>query len=629
MYGWQGTILRVNLTNGKITKEPLSNELAHKYIGGRGLTSKLLYDEVKPGTDSLGPDNKLIFGTGPACGTIVPGSQRWTLSCKGTLSNFISDANCGSRFGAGLKYAGYDVLIIEGSSDRPVYLLIDGDHVSIKDAMHLWGKTTTESTRILEREIGSPNVRVVSIGQAGENLVKFSSVIGDKRAAARAGGAVMGSKKLKAIAAMGNRGVKIANRKSLEKVVGEVYQMWQSGELAQRLKVAREEGLFASIGTFAELGMCGTKNFREATWPDYRSKVAAPGRKRFARFKSCFSCSLGCQTSHLWVITDGPYAGAAGEDFMAPAHHYLTQIGNTSVDFMFKLSALSDEYGMDNMNTGEVLGFAMECYEAGILTPSDLGGLKLEWGNIEATSELLDMIVFRKGIGDVLAEGATSAARVFGKGSEKYVMEVKGQAVDCMDPRGSKGYALGYAVAARGAEHCRAKMPIWVAPHWSNNPEYLKEMFNFNGRELDSLHEGHMGEMYKWYEDVNTFNHLLEACVFIFKSTPDTARLMADFYNAVTGEKISPQECITIGERVVNLERAFNIREGLTRKDDSLPDRFTKEPMPDGPLKGQRVNLEPMLSEYYEFRGWDKDTGIPKRKKLEELGLEEVADHIF
>jgi aldehyde:ferredoxin oxidoreductase len=627
MYGWQGIILRVDLTSGKISKEPLNQELAHKYVGGRGLNSKLLYDEVEPGTDPLGPHNKLIFGTGPACGTLVPGGQRWTLTCKATLSNFLSDANCGSRFGVALKYAGYDVLIIEGKSDRPVYLLIDGDNVSIKDASHIWGKTTTEATRILETEIGTPDVRVVSIGQAGENLVKFSSVISENRAAARAGGAVMGSKKLKAIAARGNKGVKIADRKMLEKVASEVYQMRHSGELSQRLKMARDEGIFASIGAFAELGMVGTKNYREGTWPEYRSKVAAPGKKRFARFKPCFSCPFGCSTSHLWVITEGPYAGTAGEDFMAPAHHYVTQIGNPNVDFMFKLAALSDEYGMDNMATGGVIGFAMECYEAGILTPSDLGGLKLEWGNIEATGELFDMIAFRRGIGNVLAEGATAAARVIGKESEKYVMEVKGQAVDVMDPRGSKGYALGYAVAARGGEHCRVKMPIWVAPHWSK--EYLKEMFKFEGRELDSLHEEHMGEMYKWYEDVQTFEHLLETCVFLFAPTPDTPRLMATLYNAVTGLEIIPSEILTIGERVTNLERGFNIREGLTRKDDSLPDRFTKEPMPDGPLKGQIVNLEPMVSEYYEFRGWDKDTGVPTRKKLEELGLEEVARDIL
>jgi len=631
MYGWHGTILRVNLTSGKITKEPLSKELAHKYVGGRGLNSKLLYDEVKPGTDPLGPDNKLIFGIGPACGTIVPGSQRWTVTCKATLSNFLSDGSCGSQFGPALKYAGYDGLIIEGISDRPVYLLIDGDNVSIRDALHLWGKTTTETERVIETEVGTPDVQVVSIGQAGENLVKFASIVGDKRVAARAAGAVMGSKKLKAIAARGNKGVKVADRKMLEKAVGEEYQMWRSGDFPQRLKGRREGGMFLSMSGFAELGVFGTKNFREATWPEYRSKVAAPAIKRSVRgLKSCFSCPVTCNTSHVFVITEGPYAGVAGANCMTPARTYISQIGNTDVDFMFKLHALSDEYGMDEMSTGAVLSFAMECYEAGILTPSDLGGLKLEWGNTEATSELFDMIAFRRGIGDVLAEGATSAAKVIGKGAEKYVMAVKGQAVDFLDPRGHKGMALGYAVASGGGGHNRAKWPMSVAPHWSKDPAYLKKLYQFEGRELDTLHEEHQGEMLKWYEDVNAFDNLLETCLFFLNnSNPDSPRLLANLYNAVTGLNISPSEVITIGERVVNLERGFNIRQGLTRKDDTLPDRFTKEPMPDGFAKGQIVNLEPMISEYYECRGWDKDTGVPTRKKLEELGLEEVAQDIL
>jgi aldehyde:ferredoxin oxidoreductase len=634
MYGWHGTILRVNLTSGKITKEPLSKELAHKYIGGRGLNIKLLYDEVKPGTDPLGLDNKLIFGIGPACGTIVPGSNRWTATCKSTLSNFLMDTNSGSRFSTGLKYAGYDGLIIEGKSDRPAYLLIDGDNVSIRDALHLWGKTTTETQRVLERETGTPDVRVVGIGQAGENLVKFASLISDQRAAARAGGAVMGSKKLKAIAARGNKGVKVADRKMLEKAVQETYQMHRTDDMPQRLKGHREGGIFLGLAGWAELGVFGAKNFQQGVWPEYRLKVVAPAIKRRVGYQACFSCPGPCFTGVQFVITDGPYAGVAVGDCAAPGRSYTAQIGNSDADFMLKLHALSDEYGMDEMSTGAVLSFAMECYQAGILTPSDLGGLKLEWGNIEAISELLDMIVFRRGIGDILAEGATSAAKVIGKESEKYVMAVKGEPVDFLDPRGSKILALGYAVASGGGGHNRAKVPASVSRNLIKDlikdQAYLKRMYQFEGRELDVLREEHMGEFFKWYEDVNAFDNMLETCLFFLINTnPNSPRFLANMYNAVTGLNISPSEVLTIGERVVNLERGFNIRNGLTRKDDYLPDRFTKEPMPDGIAKGQVVNLEPMISEYYEFRGWDKNTGIPTRKKLEELGLEEVAHDIL
>jgi aldehyde:ferredoxin oxidoreductase len=625
VYGWHGTILRVNLTSGKITKEPLSKELAHKYIGGRGLNAKLLYDEVKPGADPLGPDNKLIFGIGPACGTIAPGSSRWTVTCKATLSNFLSDASCGSRFGPALKYAGYDGLIIEGKSDRPVYLLIDGDTVSIRDASHLWGKTTTETERLVETEIRTPDVQVVSIGQAGENLVKFSSIVSDRRVAARAGGAVMGSKKLKAIAARGNKGVKVADRTMLEKAVREAHQMWRTDDFPQLRNATREGGIFSGMAGFAELGMFGTKNFQKGTWPEYRLKVAAPAIKRLAGHKACFSCPGTCFTIPQFVITEGPYAGVAVGNCATPARTYTAQIGNSDVDFMFKLHALSDEYGMDEMGTGAVLSFAMECYEAGILTPSDLGGLKLEWGNTEATGELLDMIAYRRGIGDVLAEGATNAAKVIGKGSEKYVMAVKGQAVDFLEPRANKGLALGYAVASGGGGHNRAKFPT-QGPYWTKDPAYLKRRFQFEGRELDTLHEEHQGEMFKWLEDVNAFENMLETCLFFLHNwNPDAPRLLANLYNAVTGLDISPSEVLTTGERVVNLERSFNIRQGLTRKDDTLPDRFTKEPMRDGFAEGQIVNLEPMISEYYELRGWDKDTGVPTRTKLEELGLEDTT----
>jgi aldehyde:ferredoxin oxidoreductase len=314
---------------------------------------------------------------------------------------------------------------------------------------------------------------------------------------------------------------------------------------------------------------------------------------------------------------------------MAPGHHYVTQIGNPDVDLMFKLAALSDQYAIDVMNMGEVLGYVMECFEAGILTPSDLGGLQMDWGNSSAIMDLFEMVVRREGIGDILAEGVTKAAKVIGKGSEKYVMESKGMAVDSRDPRGSKAWGLGYAVSSRGADHCRHLFPDMPLVGGLTEPERMKRIFKFGGRELDRLSEKGQGEMVRFYEDEHTFRHCLEVCLFTFRRVnPDSARLLADLYNAVTGLRISPSDVVTIGERVTNLERAFSVREGLTRRDDSLPDRFLKEPMPDGPTKGQVVNLDLMLDEYDDARGWDRDSGFPTRRKLEQLGLKEVADEL-
>ena len=625
MYGWMGTILRVNLTNRKITREPLAEEIAHKYIGGRGFGSKFLYDELKPGIDPLGPDNKVIFAVGPACGTLLPANQRWTVSAKSPLSGFIGDANCGSPFGAAFKYAGYDMLIIEGKSDKPLYLLIDHDDVQLRDATHLWGKTTTEATRFIEKELTDPNVHMACIGPAGENLVRFASVMSENRAAARCGiGAVLGSKKLKAVVARGNRGVKVANLEALERVSREQYEAWRKGSVDE-LKVRQEVGYaIALFRRYNELGIIGTKNYREGPFEGYELVSEREIKKRYLGPRSCFTCPVAC--NHLFIVSEGLYAGTFGEDLFAPAMQYTARIGNTDVDFMFKLAALSDQYGIDEMNMGSVFGYVMECFEAGILTESDLGGLQMEWGNTRAIIELMEMVVNRKGIGDLLAEGVTSASEVIGKGSRQYVMEVKGLSIDSRDPRGSKGWGLGYAVSSRGADHCRHLMPE-VSLKGASGPEWMKEVFQ-GYSDLAPFSEKRKGEIIKWYEDVCAFQHCLEICLFELKSSVPWPKVLAEMYNAVTGLDISANEVNIVGERLTNLERVFNIREGLTRKDDTLPDRFLKEPAKSGPREGHVVKLDAMIDEYYELRGWEKETGFPVRAKLEELDLTDVADEL-
>jgi aldehyde:ferredoxin oxidoreductase len=629
MYGWAGRILRVNLSSGKITAEPLNEQMAQTYVGGRGFCVRALYDELKPGIDPLSPENKVIFGVGPACGTLVPGGQRWTVIAKSPLSGFIGDANCGSAFGAGLKYAGYDMAIIEGKSDKPCYLLITDDKVEIRDAKHLWGKMTDETERLLKKELGDPDIETACIGPAGERLVLFSSLMSENRAAGRTGiGAVLGSKLVKAVVAKGKKGVKVAYPGRLEKLSREIYQNWHKKNPAG-LNAMRQYGAGVNKSdAFNALGMIGTRNYRDGVFEGYDTVKSKRIKEYFVKSKGCFSCPVCC--NHLFVIPAGPFAGTFGSSLHAPSQQYTARIGNSDVEFMFKLAALSDQYGIDQMNMASIIGYVIECFEAGILRPADLYGLKMEWGETRAIMKLFEMVVQRKGIGDLLAEGATRAARVIGQGSEKYVMEVKGMSIDAKDPRGCRSYALGYAVAARGAEHCRAITPCWLeeGQHFPEEKWLKNEIKGFIG--FDRLSQKGKGEMYKYYEDVRGgFEHCLESCIFVVFS-PEIAwtEILAGIYNAVTGLDMAYREVVTVGERLANIDRAFNIREGLTRKDDTLPDRFLSEKMPDGPTKDQIVNLDQMIDDYYECRGWDKKTGFPTRSKLEELRLKDIANDL-
>ena len=625
MYGWMGQVLRVNLTSEEITKESLEEELAHKYIGGRGFGIKCLYDEVELGIDPLGPDNKIIFAVGPACGTLVPGSQRWTVTTKSPLTGFVGDGNCGGSFGIGLKYTGYDMVIIEGKAERPLYLLIDGDKVQLKDAAHLYGKTTTETERTIKGEVSDPDIHVASIGTAGDNLVKYAAVMSDNRAAARTGvGTVMGSKKLKAVAARGNKGVKVASPDGVEKVSGEIYGNWR--ENATGLRSLREYGAGVEASrVYNQLGILPTRNFQEGVFDALYAITDRLKDELWLKPRACFSCPVAC--SHVYVVTKGPYAGTFGEGLYGPAYWYTGRIGNADAELMCRLAALSDQYGIDEAELTGIIEWLMECYQSGILTEQDMDGIKMEWGNADAILGITEMIVHRNGIGDLLAEGANKAAEVIGKGSEKFVMHVKGMTLDARDPRGSKGWALGYAVASRGADHCRHIVPDFMT---GRSPEmsWMETEFEwFKG--LNRMAEEGKGKTHKWFEDVRAFQHALEVCMFVFESKRVVwTEVLANMFNAVTGAGITASEVLTTGERITNLERAFNVREGLIRKDDNLPERFLTEPMSQGPSKGQVVNLDLMLDEYYEARGWDKGSGFPFKKKLESLGLKSVADEL-
>jgi aldehyde:ferredoxin oxidoreductase len=608
MYGWMGKILRVDLTNGRITRESLDEAQAQAYVGGRGFTIRHLYDAIEPGTDPLGEGNPLIFAHGPACGTLVPGSQRWTVGAKSPLTGLVGDANCGGSFGIGLKYAGYDMLIVEGQSERPTYLLIDDDQVQLRDADHLWGKTTVQTERQIKGEVGDSGLHIATTGTAGDNLVKFATINNDNRTAGRTGmGTVMGAKRLKAVAVRGNNGVKVSNPEWVEQISKEVYRSWR--ENTDGLKALQEYGAGVASGiSYNRLGIIQGKNYREGFYKEYNAVADRLKDELWLKPRACFSCPVAC--GHVYIVSQGPYAGTFGDGLYGASLWYTARLGNPDPELMCKLTALSNEYGIDEGDLSGVLAWLMECYQEGVITAKDLDGIEMDWGNPEAMLKITEMIAHRRGIGEIFAEGAKRASGVIGKGSDRYVMHVKGMDLDSRDPRGSKSWGFGFAVGSRGADHCRHLIPD------------LSEGF-------DRLEERGKGRLHKWYEDARAFQHALENCIFLWDPRDaERTQLLADMYCAVTGNEMRADDVMATGERITNLERAFNIREGLTRKDDTLPRRFLEEPIKEGPSKGQVVDLDLMLDEYYEARGWDLESGFPTRDKLEELGLKAVADEL-
>jgi aldehyde:ferredoxin oxidoreductase len=610
MNGWAGTVLRIDLSSRQIRKEPLNMGWAHEFIGGRGLNSRKLYDEIKPGTDPLGPDNPLIIGIGPCNGTLVPGSSSVTITTKSPLSGFHGDASTRAYFGAEMKYAGYDQIIIEGRSDQSVYVWIEDDKVEIRDASHLWGKNTRETISNLERENRDPGIAVLCIGPAGENLVKFASIMGPMgRAAGRTGvGAVMGSKRVKAIAIRGTKGVKVANPERLEEAYKETRRIWlEDPHLKDVYDRRKKYGLPINTQHYEELGMRITRNYQEGVFGEV--PLERLSKEYYGSRRNCFGCFLPCD--RMWVVSRGPYAGSYGAGLeSAQTHHPFSRLGISDLDVVFHLNTMVDQYGVDLMDWAGVTGLAIECYLDGIISSKDTEGLKLDWGAGDNIVKLLDMIVYRKGLGNILADGVKGAAEIIGRGAEKHALHVKGLTIDSRDPRGSKAWGLGYAISSRGADHCRTLVPD-LAPG------------------IDRFSEDGKPAMVKWCEECIGVQHCLEACIFLWRNYDFTVPgLLANIYEAVTGVEASGDQLLKVGERVANLERCFNIREGLQKSDDSLPDRFTKEMLTKGPSKGQVVKIGPMVDKYYELRGWDVESGLPKRGTLEALGLKEIADEL-
>jgi aldehyde:ferredoxin oxidoreductase len=626
-YGWTGRRLVVDLSSRTWSVEQLPDELLRTYIGGRGLNSRMLYDRVKPGTDPLGPDNVLIFGVGPVNGTLVPGSSRVTVTALSPLTLIgdgaacFGDSNVGGFTGPEIKFAGYDQILFLGQADSPVYLWIDDDRVEIRDAQHLWGLDTSETDKTIRRELGDEEIKTACIGPAGENQARLACIIFNRhRAAGKSGmGGVMGSKKLKAVAVRGTGGVPVARPDELLQVVEEAMETLYEDPSA--LAWSRY-GTPSLLRPHQAHGRLATLNYQRTQFDNWEKLTAdALADQYWTATKACFGCPLHC--AHWFVVPSGPHASyGEGPEYVCTGG-FGSKCGNDDLSAILYCHSLCNKLGLDEQNTGSVLAWAMECWQRRFITEKDTD-LKLDWGNTEAMAELIQRIAFRSDdLGTLLAEGAYRAAQAIGQGSEDFLIHVKAQDPALSDGRVAKAWGLAYAVASRGGDHLRA-LPTGETYF---TPEEAEEMFG----SAEAVHPAGVkgkGRLVKWSEEQRAAADSLEVCKFIVRTSLMRPEWVARFLNAVTGLDYSGDDMMKIGERIVNLERAFNVRQGLTRKDDALPERFLKEPVPDGPAKGRVMELEPMLDEYYEARGWELKKGYPMRRTLEELDLGDIADEL-
>lgn len=627
IYGWCGQVLSVDLTSRTKKDSPLDLDIAQKYIGGRGINSWALYHLVKKNIDEFSPENPVIVGAGPLCGTLVPASNKFTFTSKSPSTNIFTDSCAGGYFGPELKYAGYDQVIISGASQRPVYLLIDDDDVEIIDAEDLWGKDTWSTQKEIKRLHGD-DFQIACIGQAGENLIRYAGIMhGLKRAAGKFGiGAVMGSKKLKAIAVRGTKGVKIAHPELLLDYALETQREIISSTVYKTRSIYGTPHLEDIL---SPLGILSPKNFRSSTFEHYEKIGGIRLTEKYSdRMRSCMGCPAHC--THVYSLKEGPYKGTFGE---GPEFTLTSMVGDrcgiSDLEALLKINQLLNEYGMDCAAFGGLVGWAMDCYERGIIDKSDTDGLELNFGNAEAVIELVHKTANREGFGDILAEGEKRAPQIVKRGSEKFMYHCKGGIIIAEDPRALPGFGLAYLTSTRGSDHLRAMFTIETHPL---GHEIAKALFGNEDVANPKTPKG-KGIGVKWYEDLNTVVDALGLCKFNYPRMLDNIHsaleIIANGYFIVTGIKLSVEEMLIAGERIFNVEKAFNSRLGLARKDDnfSVPEKFLKEPLKDGAFKGQVFHIEPMLDEYYEARGWGKD-GLQTMEKLKKLELDEIGDEL-
>ena len=605
MKGVHGELLEVNLTQGTTRELSIPEEHFRRYLGGRGLGARLLYDMLPAQTDPLSPDNLLIFLTGPLTGSMATGSSKFVVVTKSPATHAWCDAYSSGRISVQLKKVGYDGMVIRGRANHPCYLRIDEQGVDIRDAGHLWGKDSFATEATLREAEKDSALGVSSIGPAGENLVKIACINSDLyRQAGRGGvGAVMGSKRLKAIVITGEHDAPLHDRRQVFGLNKANYQRALVSPVAQaRMKY----GTPLTLNITNAGGILPTKNFQFSTWEKALEKIDSVGVHRSVKKNvSCLSCFIHCGL--ITEAAEGKYKGATVE---GPEYETLGLFGSNllidSLPTIIQANVLCDMLGLDTISAGTVIGFLMECCERGLVSPADADGLDVRFGDEEGALAAIEMMAHRRGLGDILAEGVRAAAEHIDGGSDRFAMQVKGLEFPAYDPRGAFGSGLSYAVSPRGACHRRAWPP--AKEILGNYPPYTAE-----GK----------AEMVRELYDLNGILHSLLVCDMPGKFIPLSMDDYAQYLHAVTGESFSMGDFAQIAGRTETLIRLFNVRDGFGRKDDTLPYRTLFEPLPDGPGKGQCVgedNLARMLDEYYACRGWDSN-GVPTAATLGKYDL--------
>jgi aldehyde:ferredoxin oxidoreductase len=607
--GYKGQLLRVNLSKKGIVKEPLREDWARDFVGGVGYSARLLYDEIPAKADPLGPQNMLFFMTGPVNGTMIPAASRSTACAKSPLTGSFFHSIFGGYWGPELKFAGYDGLVVEGKADRPVYLWIDDDRIEIRDASHLWGKNPFRTQEIIRQEIGDENIHIATIGAAGERGMPYAIILLDIRAAGRGGmGAVMGSKNLKAIAVRGTGSVRVPN---MLRVYNTTVRLNELVATNPAVKGLSDYGTPRNVASMNAAGILPTRNWQTEVFPKVDGITGETMREKVVKGdRACFACSINC--TKYSVVPGGKYKSIINGPDYETIYGFGSICEVDDIQALCKVDEVCDEYGIDLIQTSMSVAWAMECYEKGIFTKADTGGLDLTWGNADAMIHLSEMIGKGEGLGALLAKGTREAAKIVGKGSERFVIANKGVDWPGHSCRPYPAAAVGYATGPRGGSH----HDIRPTPEKSG----LIDRKPLEGKGAVAA-------------EVNHWLILADSAVVCHLGEPIWGPLkvsgnLVDALNAVTGWNLDYAEARKIAERQWNMVRCFAAREGFTREDDTLPIRFMEEPIPEGPMKGSvisKATLEGLKDQYYDYRGWDKKTGNPTRAKLAELGLEFAA----
>ena len=611
MSSYTSHLLRVNLSRGTAEVETIPAETCELLVGGRGFGISYLYREQPPNVDPFGEENRLIFVAGPLAGTQAQSVSRWMVVTKSPLTGAYARSVAGADFGAWLRFAGYEALLVEGKAEKPVYLHVTSDGCTIHKADELWGTDTRKAQDLLRQRHGE-NTRVACIGPAGERLVRYAAIVSGRRTASRGGvGTVMGSKNLKAVAITADRTARLHNPDLFKELAKEQNRLFRASE---KFAQHREWGTTETQNVTNTLGIYPTRNFRYGQQKNGEKIYGEEYRKLRTGDFGCYNCSARCGKAH--TVTAGEYAGAWSE---GPEYEsiwaFTAAIDSTSIEASIRADGRCDDLGLDTISAGSSIGFAYELYERGIIDRKDTDGLELVYGNHQTMVKLIEKIAAREGFGDVLAEGTVRAAGKIGRGAEVYAMHAKGMELPAYEPRGAKSQGFNYATSNIGGSHC------YGYAH--------QEVFGATiPRPVNRFAEVENADIVIANQNTTAMGEVGIVCSFA-RAWGWFPLVYGKLLAAATGiEQFTDPNCLVkVGDRIVNLERAFNVREGFSRKDDTLPDRLLKEPLHTygAPGEGEMVReMEKFLDRYYELRGWT-EKGVPTAKKLDELGLGRIV----